>query len=597
MNLKDIFSPFSAWRNIVKEPVTIKDPLNDRPGAPRYRGFHKNDIEKCIGCGTCEMICENEAIDLVPVEGVDTTNSDSGLRPMLDYGRCCWCALCVDVCPTNSLSLSNEYTWVSENPDDFRYTPGVDRKHWDDYEAGWKKPENFEVYRKERVKMEEVAGEQRKRSFIEIVKGYSHEQAQQEADRCVSCGLCTATCPAHMDIPGYISAIREGDLEEGLRILYDSNPLPEICGRVCTHRCEEVCSMGYSGDPLAIRWLKRYIADFVPFEEYQRILNLENLPENKKNIGIIGAGPAGLSAAYYLRTMGYSVTVFESKEKPGGMTMYGIPKYRLPLDILDEEIGLLSKMGIEFRFNTMVGKDVRFDELYNKYDALFMGIGFEHPYKISIGGEDLNGSIQAIDYLREVNQGKTPDLGSDVVVIGGGNVAMDAARVAGRAGAEVTILYRRRLEDMPADPEEVEGAQHEGVHTVVQAIPVEINDDGAGNVKSITYLKAKMEAGEGGGRPRPVPIEGSETVLKANTVIGAIGQGAEYDFIPEKLRESTVIERGRVVTNEFMQSTLPRLFAGGDAVNRTADAISAIADGHKAAIGIDNLLKNSDKND
>lgn len=590
MNLKDIFSPFSAWRNIVKEPVTIKDPLRDRPGAPRYRGFHRNDMEQCIGCGTCEMICENESIDMVPVKGIKTTYSDSGLRPLIDYGRCCWCALCVDICTTGSLTMSNEYTWVSEDPDDYRYIPGVDKKAWDDSTLGWRRPDGIHLYEPGRVMMEEVPGDDRRQSFIEIVKGYSHEQARQEADRCVACGLCTASCPAHMDIPAYIAAIREGDLEEGLRILYDTNPLPEICGRVCTHRCETVCSVGYHGDPLAIRWLKRYIADYVPFERYKEILGLDTLPEREKKIGVIGAGPSGLSVAYYLRTMGYSVTVFDAKEKGGGMTMYGIPKYRLPLEILDGEIGLLETMGITFRFNTMVGKDITFEDIYNDYDAVFMGIGFEHPYRLAIEGEDFSGSIQAINYLREVNEGHSHSLGTDVVIIGGGNVAMDAARVARRTGATVTILYRRRLVDMPADPEEIEGAEQEGVNIITQAIPIHILGKDQ-HVTGVSYLKAEMIDDEAGGRPKPIPIEGSDTIIKASTIIGAIGQGAAYEFIGEALLDQLKLERGRVVTDNHNKTSLPRLFAGGDAVNKTADAISAIADGHRAAIGIDKLLK------
>jgi len=589
MKLKDILSPFTAWNNIVKSPVTVRKPLTERPGSPRYRGFHKNDIQTCIGCGTCEEICENKAIDMVPVEDIEPGKGDSGLRPLVDYGRCCWCGLCVDVCTTGSLTMSNEYTWVSADPEDFRYIPGVDAKSWDDADLGWKKPE-YELYNPERVSMDEMEAGERVTSFLEIVKGYSKEQALLEADRCVECGLCVATCPAHMDIPGYIRAIREEDMTTGLKLLYDTNPLPEICGRVCTHRCEEACSIGVQGDPLAIRWLKRYIADEVPFEKYKEILGLDSLPEKNKRVGIIGAGPSGLSAAYYLRTTGYQVTVFEAKERGGGMTMYGIPKYRLPLEILEQEVNVIRDMGVEFRFNTKVGRDIKFEEIYDSFDAVFIGLGFEKPYLIAIPGEELEGSIQAIDYLREINAGHSMEIGQRTAVIGGGNVAMDAARVAKRSGAAVTILYRRRVQDMPADPEEIEGAIEEGVEIIPQTIPVKILSDNQGHVKAIEYLTARMEPDPKGGRPRPVAIEGSEKTLELDSVIGAIGQEADYDLMDPEWLNKLDINRGRMVIEPDGQTTLPKVFAGGDAVNRTADAISAIADGHKAAKGIDAFL-------
>lgn len=588
MRLKDILTPFRAWSNITIEPVTVKNPLTERPGAARYRGFHKNDINTCIGCGTCEEICENKAIDMVPVEGLEPKNGDSGLRPLVDYGRCCWCALCVDVCTTGSLTMSNEYIWVDNDPEVFKYVPGVDKKDWDNSEKGWKKPD-YELLNLERVNVVEEEPEKRIKSFIEIVKVYSKEQAEKEADRCVECGICVATCPAHMDIPGYIKAIREGNLEEGLKLLYETNPMPSTCGRVCTHRCEEVCAIGHKGDAVAIRWLKRYIADNVPFEKYKEILGLDTVPERNYKISIIGAGPSGISAAYYLRTMGYQVTIYEAKSHAGGMTMYGIPKYRLPQDVLEKEVKLLTDMGIKINFNTHVGKDISFDEIYNNSDAVFMGIGFEVPYKIAIKGEDADGSIQAIDYLNKINSGKQVDIGNKVVVIGGGNVAMDAARTSRRSGAEVTILYRRRIEDMPADPEEIHGAIEEGVNIIPQTIPVEIIIEN-NKVTGIKYLMARMEDDPKGGRPRPVPIEGSEKSIEATAVIGAIGQEADFSLMAEEWLNKLEISRGRIVTNNLRQTSIPKLFAGGDSVNKTADAISAIADGYKAAKGIDEYI-------
>jgi glutamate synthase (NADPH/NADH) small chain len=589
MNLKDILSPFSAWKNLAKDPVTIKDPINERPGAPRYRGFHKNDIEKCIGCGTCEEICENEAIDLVEAAGIETKDGDSGLRPRVDYGRCCWCALCVDVCPTGSLTMSNEYIWVDEDPEVFRYTPGIEPKEWDQSEKGWTKPD-YTLYEPERIDMKEMDPDERKESFLEIVRGYSREQAEKEADRCIQCGICVATCPAHMDIPGYIKSVREGNMKEGLQLLYDTNPLPEICGRVCTHRCESVCAVGHSGDPLAIRWLKRYIADAVPFEQYKEILGVTDIEENGKKVGIVGAGPAGLAAAYYLRIRGFEVTIYEAKSKGGGMTMYGIPKYRLPQNMLDSEIGFIEDLGVKINYETRVGEDISFEEIYDNFDAVFIGIGFHKPYTLAIEGEDLQGSKQAIEFLDKINQGEKVDIGKKTAIIGGGNVAMDAARVARRLGTDVTVLYRRRVQDMPADEEEIEGAYEEGVKIEPQTIPVKIIPDESGKVKEIQYLRAELIQQEEGKRPRPVPIEGSEETLEVDSVIGAIGQEANYTFLPEKFEQEIELKRGRMVVNNKNQTNVDKIFAGGDAVNRTADAISAIADGHRAADGIEKML-------
>ncbi len=425
--LRDILSPFTVWKHFFKESVTIKDPLN-RPGADRYRGFHQNDIEKCIGCGSCEAICENEAIDLVALASIQTKDGDSGLRPRVDYGRCCWCALCVDVCTTGSLKLSNVYTWVDTDPDVFRFIPGVDIKPWDNEEKGYKKADGLELYPLERMDMQHLHPEQRDNSFIEIMKGYSREEAMAEADRCVSCGICIATCPAHMGIPEYIKTIRQDNLEEGLRIMYETNPLPEICGRICTHKCETVCSLGHRGEAISIRWLKRYIADQIPESEYHKVLLQDGIEKNGRKVAVIGAGPAGLSAAYYLSLMGYQITIFEKLSAAGGMMRYGIPEYRLPYDQLDKDINYILSLGVEIKYNTEIGKDITLEKLQSDYNAVYAATGLHEGRSTRVPGTEHKSVYQAIELLRKITDNEPIEVAEKIVVIGGGNVAMDITR-------------------------------------------------------------------------------------------------------------------------------------------------------------------------
>ena len=600
MALKDTLLPFTAWQNITRDPVTVKDPLNDRPGAERYRGFHKNDIEKCIGCGTCEEICPNAAIDLVPVEGVETKDGDSGLRPKIDYGRCCWCGFCVDICTTNSLTLSNEYKWIDEDPDNFRFIPGVDKKSWDNEEKGWKKPgNNYKLYNPERVKMKELHPEERDKSFIEIIQGYSKQQALAEADRCVECGICTATCPAHMGIPEYIKAIRNDDMEEGLRILYDTNPLPEICGRICTHKCETVCSVGHTGDPISIRWLKRYIADQNPSDKFKEILGTDTIEQNGKKVAIIGSGPSGLSAAHYLALMGYSCTIFEKLPLAGGMMRYGIPEYRLPYDQIDKDIDYILSLGVDIKYNTIIGKDITLEQLNKDFDAVFSGTGLHLGRSTRIPGTEHKDVYFATDLLREISLGKEIPVEKKVVVIGGGNVAMDItrsiARLQNQKYGEVNVIATSlESEDiMPADREEIV----EGREELAKIIPgwgpvdIKIEDD---KVKGLNVVKC-MSVFDESGRFNPKFNEEIKDFFEADMVIESIGQGMDLSYFSDSIKENIKMDnRGRIIVDNYFQSSLDWLFVGGDMI-QGPDVIHGIENGHKAAIGIDNFINQKKK--
>ena len=589
MNLKDLLSPFFVWQRAFEKPFTSIRPTIDRPGAPAYRGFHINIAETCIGCGSCHTICQNHAIDMVPVEEFEGRPGDSGLRPRFDYGRCCWCGLCVDICTAASLRMSNEYAWFTEDPDEFHFTAGVEDKPWQNNEHGYRRAEGYHLYPPKRIEMDMLSPEESVQSFEEVARGYNEEQAKKEADRCVECGICVATCPAHMDVPDYIHSIRDGDYEKGLQLMYRTNPFPATCGRICTRRCESVCPVGILGEPVAIRWLKRFIVDQVDAKDYKRILN-DQVGNSGKKVAIIGAGPGGLSAAYYLRKYGHAVSVFEAQSSAGGMLRYGVPSYRLADADLDKDIEYIVSLGVDMNYNTQVGKDITFELLLQDYDAVFLSTGLWAPSSMRIQGEEHPRVLSGLQVLADVASGRDPGIGRKVAVIGGGNVAMDAARVSRRLGADVTILYRRRIADMPADTEEIHESQEEGCSIIPQAIPVEIvNADNADQV-TIKWGEAEMVQDPKGGRPRPVLQEDRMHEQTYDCIISAIGQGSELDFLSKEVQDQLAIEWGKFTPGEYQHTPLQKVFVGGDVANRIADAISAIEDGHHAARGIERFL-------
>jgi glutamate synthase (NADPH/NADH) small chain len=485
--------------------------------------------------------------------------------------------------------MSNEYTWITSDPTEFHFTAGVEHTTWQENPLGYRRAEGYHLYPTRRIDMEMRPPEESVQSFDEVVLGYSEEQALLEADRCIECGICVATCPAHMDVPDYIRSIRERDYETGLQLMYRTNPFPATCGRICTRRCESVCPVGIQGDPIAIRWLKRFIVDQVAPQDYTRIL-ADQAGDSGHRVAIIGAGPGGLSAAYYLRRKGHAVTVFESQAMAGGMLRYGVPSYRLPDASLDKDIGHIQSLGVDIRFNTRVGRDIQFSELLDNYDAVFISTGLSLPSSMRIQGEDHPRVLSGLQVLDDVASGRDPGIGRQVAVIGGGNVAMDAARVSRRLGAEVTILYRRRIADMPADPEEIHESREEGCRIVTQAIPVEVLNAAQPGQVTLQWGEAEMVQDPKGGRPRPVLQEDRMHTDTFDCIISAIGQGGDLDFIPGNLQEQLAIEWGKFIPGEYQHTALAKVFVGGDVANRTADAISAIEDGHHAARGIDRFL-------
>jgi formate dehydrogenase (NADP+) beta subunit len=404
---------------------------------------------------------------------------------------------------------------------------------------------------------------------------------------------CQATCPAQIDIPAYISLISEGQYEEAVRKIKERNPLPLTCGRVCPHPCEEKCRRTMVDEPVNINHLKRFAADYELFSDKHIVPPMS--PESGKNVAIIGGGPAGLSAAYYLRRMGHGVTIYEGMPQLGGMLRYGIPEYRLPKRTLDWEIEGITNLGVDVHTNTFLGKDVSFQTLREKgHDAIFIATGAWESRKMQVEGEDdLDGVVSGTIFLADRGLNKETPIGKKVVVIGGGNTAMDAARTSWRLGAEeVTLLYRRSRAEMPANDIEVEEAEKEGIKFQFLALPTRLIGDETGKVRQLEYVKMELGEPDASGRRRPVPIEGSETLIEVDNVFSAIGQFSDVSFVPSEGDDSLTLSRWKTIDadDKTLQTNVPDVFVGGDHYTGPATAVQAIGAGRRAARSIHQLF-------
>ncbi len=397
---------------------------------------------------------------------------------------------------------------------------------------------------------------------------------------------CQNACPAGVNVPGYVSLIAAGRPRDAYFLVRKDNPFPAICGRVCTHPCEGKCRRATVDDPVAICDLKRYASDFV-FHNDEPHMDLV-FPKKAESVGIIGAGPSGLTAGYYLARLGYGVTVYESLPVAGGLLASGIPEYRLPKEVLAKEIRMIEQVGVKIETSCEVGRDVTYQELRRRHNAVYVATGTQFPNLVNLPGEDKEGVYHGISFLKDVNLGKPVTVGRNVAVIGGGSTAFDAARTALRLGArKVTVLYRRLIEDMPADPREIKEAEEEGIEIRPLVSPVEFT--GNGHVTGVKCVQMELRGFDGSGRRKPRAVAGGEFVIEADMVIPAVSQHSDLPFIDKKEVKTT--KWGTLVADPDTQMTsIEGVFAGGDVVRGPDVVIRAIADGKRAARAIDRYL-------
>ena len=385
-----------------------------------------------------------------------------------------------------------------------------------------------------------------------------------------------------------MALIAAGKFKEALKLIKRDNPFPIVCGRVCNHPCEEACKRGEVDEPIDIMHLKRFVADLDLNDETRFVPEVKE--KKGKRVAVVGAGPAGLTAAYYLAIEGYDIDVFEALPVAGGWLAVGIPEYRLPKDVLKAEIKVIEDLGVKIHLNTRIGKDISFEKLRQDYDALFIGCGTVLSSKLDVPGEELQGVVHGVDYLRRMNLGEKVSLGKRVAVIGGGNVAMDAVRTAVRTGSqEVFILYRRSRAEMPAAPEEIEEALEEGIRMEFLAAPVRILGEN-GKVTGIECIRMELGEPDASGRRRPVPVKGSEFTIACDSIVPAIGQAADLSFIPKESGIAVNKWNTFDVDPVTFATSVPGVFAGGDNVTGPATVVKAVYAGKEAAVSIGRYL-------
>jgi glutamate synthase (NADPH) small chain len=455
--------------------------------------------------------------------------------------------------------------------------------------------------KKEKHPMPEQDPKKRIKNFNEVPYGYDKKTAIQEAKRCIQCKNrpCTKGCPVGVDIPDFIRELAQGNLDKAVEVLKNKNALPAVCGRVCPYenQCEGHCTLLKLGEPVAIGRLERFLADY---ERDKGIKKPKKVKLTGKKVAVVGAGPAGLTCAGELAKKGHSVTIFEALHAPGGVLMYGIPEFRLPKEIVHAEVDYIKSLGVEIKYDVVVGKTITIPELLKDFDSVFIGTGAGLPNWLNIPGESLDGVYSANEFLTRVNMMKAYDfprhstpckVGSVAATFGAGNVAMDCARTALRMGAKKSyILYRRTEKEMPARIEEIHHARQEGVIFKLLTNPVEFISDEQGKVKAVKCIEMKLGEPDDSGRRRPIPIPDSEFTIKIDTALVAIGQSPN-PLVPQSIKELETERRGNLKVDKDGKTSIDGVYAGGDIATGAATVILAMGAGKKAAQAIDKYLK------
>jgi glutamate synthase (NADPH/NADH) small chain len=471
---------------------------------------------------------------------------------------------------------------------------------------GYRAPRDLKQrYQTAKQTMPEQAASERIRNFREVPFGLTPEQAQLEAYRCIWCKdpECIAGCPVGIDIPAFLHLIEQGDFDGAVAKIKETNVLPAICGRVCPQedQCEKVCTVGQKKKglpPVAIGRLERFVADWE--RDHGVIRPPVCAPATGKKVAVVGSGPAGLTCATELARCGHSVTLYEALHKPGGVLIYGIPEFRLPKAIVEAEVALLQKMGVVVRYNTIIGATRSLEDLRRECDAIYLGLGAGLPYFMDIPGENLCGVYSANEWLTRVNLMRAYDFPNadtpiarcrKVAVVGGGNVAMDAARTALRLGAEkVSLVYRRSRQEMPARVEEIHHAEEEGVIFEYLTAPTRYLGDERGRVNAMECLRMELGEPDASGRRRPVPVNGSEYVSDVDTVVVAVGNGPN-PLLTRTTDELKTHKGGKILADDAGKTSIRGVWAGGDITRGAATVILAMGDGRSAATSMDAYLK------